>query len=106
MCLCVVIVFPILCVLMSVILPVPSLLSPSVLAMQQQAGLITSEECKGLVEPINVVRVHSGRSPEVVTKAANILKRHGFKEESKLLAGKQTRPLIHVRICGVLYSGA
>ena len=43
-----------------------------------------------------MVEVQRGKSPEVLTKTAEIIKRHGFEEESNLLAGIQTQPLIHV----------
>ena len=71
-------------------------LSP-VLAELQQADLITSEECEGMDDPSDVVGVQRGKSPEVQTKTADILRRHGL-EESNFLAGKQTRPLIHVHV--------
>ena len=76
-------------------LPVPSLLSPPVLGELQQADLITSEECKWL--PVrygisDVVEVQRCKSPEVMSKTANVLRRHGFDEQSILLAGRQSRP--------------
>ena len=46
----------------------------------------------------DVVKVQSGKSPEVQTKTAGILLRHGFEKESKFLASKQTQPLIHVPV--------
>ena len=70
----------------------------AVLAELQQASVITSEECEGLYHLGLVVQVQSGKSPEVVTKTADVLNKHGFEEESKLLAGKQTQPLIHVPV--------
>ena len=70
----------------------------AVLAELQQADLITGEECNRLEDSSDVVRVQSGKSPEVVTKTADVLNRHGFEEESKFLAGKQTQPLIHVPV--------
>ena len=75
-----------------IVLPVPSLLSPPALAELQHADLITSGECKRLSALTDVVTVQSGKSPEVLSKTANILKRHGFKELSRLLAGGQSRP--------------
>ena len=33
-----------------------------------------------------------GNSPEEMCKAAEVLKRHGFEEKSKFLAGRQSRP--------------
>ena len=87
---------------------VPSVISP-VFAELQQVDLITSEECEGMDDPSDVVAVQSGKSPQVQTKTANVLRRHGFVDESNLLAGKQTQPLIHFPsscACGMLYSGA
>ena len=77
---------------------VPSILSLPVLVELQQADLITGEECRGMRHPRYVVEVQSGKSPAVQTKTADVLKRHGFEEESKLLAGKQTLPIIHVPV--------
>ena len=71
-----------------IVLPVPSLLSPPVLAELQQAGLITSEESNGLMYPSRVVRVQRGKSPQVLTESANVFRTHGFVEESNFLAGK------------------
>ena len=76
-------------------LPVLSLLSPPVLGELQQADLITSEECKRLSVRYyisNVVDVQKGKSPEVMFKTAKVLRRHGFDEQSRLLAGRQSRP--------------
>ena len=67
-----------------------------VLTELQQAILITSEDCNGLYDPSDVIRLQSGKSPEVQSKTADVLKRHGFENESNLIAGKQTQPLIHV----------
>ena len=81
-----------------IVLPVLSLLSPPVLAELVQADLITSIEFRGLRYPSDVVAVQKYKSPEVLTKTAEILLRHGFEKESNLLAGKQTQPLIHVPV--------
>ena len=70
-------------------------LSPA-LAELQQADLITSEEC--WCGSYDVVECQSDESPEVQTKTADILRRHGFEKESNLLAGEQTQPLIHVPV--------
>ena len=75
-----------------VVLPVPSLLSPPVLAELQQADLITSEECEELRYISDVVRIQWDKSPEVMSKTAEVLRRHGFEEESRLLAGRHSRP--------------
>ena len=72
-------------------------LSP-VLAELQQADLITSEECRGLDEARDVVRVQSGKSSEVQSKTADVLRRHGFVKESTHLSGKQTQSFIHVPV--------
>ena len=78
------------------VLPVPSLLSPPVLGELQQADLITSEECKRLqvecYDISDVIDVQKGKSPEVMYQTAEVLRRHGFDEESKLLPGRQSRP--------------
>ena len=55
----------------------------------QEADLITNVECKGLTDFSDVVVVLRSKSPEVQIKAADVLIRHGFKEESNLLTGKQ-----------------
>ena len=70
----------------------------AVLAELQQVVLITSEECKWLDHPSDVLRIQSGKSPEVQSKTADVLRRHGLGNESTLLAGKQTQPLIHVPV--------
>ena len=84
-----------------IVLPVPSLLSPPVLTELRHADLITSEECKRMqlkqhlfwrVDLSDVVTVQRTKSPEVLSKTADILRRHGFLSESKVLAGKQSRP--------------
>ena len=85
LCLCVVIVFPISCVLICDCPPCPfSPLSP-VLSELQQADLITSEECRRLLTISGVVKVQSGKSPEVVTKTADALRRHGFEKEGDIV---------------------
>ena len=87
-----------------IVLPVPSLLSPPALAELRQADLMTSEECERLQYVSDVVTVQSGKSPEVMSKTANILQTHGFEDEFKLLAGRQSRPSPFA--CVMLYSGA
>ena len=39
-----------------------------------------------------VVDVQISKSPEVMSKTAEVLRRRGFDEESTLLAGRQSRP--------------
>ena len=75
-------------------------LIPPVLAELRQADLITSEECKKLsvwydcqrYDLSDVVIVQSGKSPEVMCETADVLRRHGFDEEFRLSAGRQSRP--------------
>ena len=98
MCLCVVIVCPSCVYYCVIVLPVPSHLSPLVLAELVQADLITSKERRRLDEPRDVIMVQRGKSPEVVSKTTEVFFRHGFKKESNLLAGEQTQPLIHVPV--------
>ena len=77
------------------VLPVPSPLSPPVLVELQQGDLITREECKWLpvrYDMNGVVDIQKGKSPEVMFKTAEVLRRHGFDELSRLLAGRQSRP--------------
>ena len=59
--------------------------------------MITSEECEGLhswelSDISGVVRLQRGKSPEVMSKTAEVLRRHGLEKESKLFAGRQSRP--------------
>ena len=84
-----------------------SLLSSSVNAViveLRQADLITAEEHKELSYISDVARVQSGKPPEVMAKTAAVLRRHGFEKESRLLAGRQSRP--SSICCVMLYSGA
>ena len=53
----------------------------------QQADLITSEECEEPSDINDVVAVQSGKSPAVMTKTADVLRRLGFEKESQLLTG-------------------
>ena len=81
-----------------IVLTVTSFLSPPVLAELVQADLITSEERRGLRYTSDVVEVQRGKSPDVLIKTADVFRRHGFEEESSILQGKQTQPLIHVPV--------
>ena len=74
-----------------IVLPVP-LLSPPVVTELQQADLITSEECSRLYDISDVVRAQRGKSPEVVAKTADVLRRHGFEKRSRFLEGRQSSP--------------
>ena len=69
-----------------------SSLVSAIIAELHQDDLITNEECERLSALTDVVRVQSGKSPVVVSKTADILQRHGYEEESRLLAGTQSRP--------------
>ena len=58
----------------------------------QHADLITSRGCDGLSDIDDVVGTQSSKSPEVMSNTAEVLRRHGFEKQSKLLAGRQSRP--------------
>ena len=75
-----------------IVLSVPSLVSPPVLIELRLADLITREECNGLSDPSDVVEVQCVKSPAVMAKSGDVLRRHGFESESKLLAGRQSSP--------------
>ena len=71
------------------VLPCPSHLSPPVFAELQQADVITPEECEEYMYDLKLmVKVQSGKSPEVLTKTADVLRRHGFEKDSNLLTSK------------------
>ena len=78
--------------------PCHSLLPLSVLLELQLANLI-GVECKGLYHSSLIVKIQRGRSLEVQTKTADVLRRHGFVEESNLLAGKQTQQPFGPSLC-------
>ena len=79
--------------------PLCSLSSDSpVLAELQHADMITSEECMGVYDLSCVVGVQRVKSPEIQSKTADVLQRHGFEKESNFLAGKQTQSLLHVPV--------
>ena len=71
----------------------PCSLSPlsvqAVLGELQQGDLISSEECEGLSDPSDVVEVLGRKSADVIAKTADVLRRHGFEKESKLLEGNR-----------------
>ena len=73
----------------------------AILAELQQASLITSEECKRVQYVTDVVNIQRGKSPEVMSKTADVLQTHGFEEESELLAGRQSR-LSFISLCYVV----
>ena len=75
-----------------IVLPVPCLISPPVLTELQLAGVIASEECKRLSDIRGVVSVQGSKSSDVLSKTAHILRRFEFEAESKLFAGRQSRP--------------
>ena len=100
-----------------IVLPVPSLVFLPVLAELRHAHLITSEECKRVLlmqycfswlaspdlraDLSHVVTVQRAKSPEVMSKTADVLKRHGFGSKSRLLAGRQSRPSF-ISLCYVV----
>ena len=71
--------------------PVPFTSLSPVLADLRQGGL-TASESRRLSDISGVVRLQSGKSPEVMSITADVLQIHGFDEESRLLAGRQSRP--------------
>ena len=75
-----------------------SLLSPvnAVHAELREDDLITSGEYEVLSGISDVVRVQRDKSPEVVFQTADVLRRHGFKEASRFLAGREL--LIHLSV--------
>ena len=108
-CVCVLvsdITFPILCVLLCDYPTWP--LSPHsaqvVLAELQEAELITSDECRGLNDASDVVGVQRGKSPEVLTKTADVLRRRRFPKTAGLLTGKLALPLTMCLWCVVQWS--
>ena len=70
-----------------IIVPFPCLPSPSVLTELQQAKLITREEREELSDINEVVRLQRGKAPDVVCKTADVLRKHGFEKEAKVLPG-------------------
>ena len=68
-----------------IVLPVHSL---PVLVEVQQANLVTAEECGKLQDCDDLAILLSGKSPDMVAQSTEILKKHGFVEESKFIAGK------------------
>ena len=87
-----------------IVLPVPSLLSPPVLAELRQADLITSEECEGLSYPSDVVIVQLFKSPRVVAETADVLRKNGLGKESRRLASTAYYRTIadHLLVCSLL----
>ena len=79
--------------------PCPFFLFHTALAELQQAGFLTSDECKGYF-----IHAVSGKPPAVVSQACEILMRHGFETESKLIAGKQM--FCKLSVFGCTYNGA
>ena len=77
-----------------IVLPVPSLLSPPVLIELQLSDLITSEECEELSGISDVLETQSGKSPEVMSKTAGVLRCHTLEEESELFAGSFHFPVL------------
>ena len=92
-------VFHIFCICLFHCPPCPFFLFHTALAELQQAGLLTSDECKG-----NFIHAVSGKSPAVVSQACEILTRHGFETESKFIAGKQI--FCKLSVFGCTYNGA
>ena len=75
-----------------------------VLAEVQQAYLVTAEECKWLQDCDDLAILFSGKSPDMVAQSNEILKKHGFDEMSKFLAGKLILVVPQLFSCVWLYS--
>ena len=88
MCACVCILSPSCVCYYVIVLSVPALLPPPVLAELRQADLIASDECKELSDISDVVRVQHTKSLDVMTKTAAVFRRLGYEKESKFLSGK------------------
>ena len=72
--------------------------------MQPPSDLLFSRYVRQELSDISgVVRVQSGKSPEVMSKTAEVLRRHGFEKESNFLAGRQSRPSFISRVCACLW---
>ena len=69
-----------------------------VLAELQHTDMMTNEECRGVYNLGFVVGVQRVKSPEIQSKTADILRKHGFEKESNHLAGKQTQSFLHVPV--------
>ena len=83
-----------------IVLPVPSLLSPPVLAELQQAHLITYEECAKVRHIDDVVALQRKKPSEVQVKSAEVFFKLGFQtEKAKLFAGKWIHSISSAALC-------
>ena len=83
-----------------IVLPVPSLLSPPVLAELQQAHLLTNEECDDVWDIDDVVALQRKKPSEVQVKSAEVLLKHGLQtDEAKLFAGKWIHSISSAALC-------
>ena len=76
----------------NVILPCPisHSISPPVLAELRQAKLISAQECAVLTDFIELVRVQSDKSPELMAKTEDALRKCGLEKEFIATSGRQT----------------
>ena len=58
----------------------------------RQINLITFEEYWRFNDISDMVKVQRSKSSDVMFKTADVLRKYGFEEESRLLAGRQSRP--------------
>ena len=70
--------------------PCHFLSSPTVLAELQQANLISRQDCEEVKDISDVLEVQRGKSPQVQSKTADILRSQKWDKEAGLLSGKQT----------------
>ena len=86
----------------------PCPLSPhsvrAVLADLQKARVITGFESRDLKDPSAVVKLQSKKSPEMMVTTADILRAHGFANESQILTGEWIDLICVCRTCnGALF---
>ena len=71
--------------------------------MQPPSDLFFSRYVRQELSDISgVVRVQKGKSPEVMSKTAEVLRRHGLEKESNFLAGRQSPSFISC-VCACLW---
>ena len=87
-----------------IVLPVPSLHSPPVLAELQQAHLITYEECDYVEDIDDVVALQREKPSEVQVKTAEVFFKLGLQtEEMKEFAGKWIHSISPSALCVLLH---
>ena len=54
----------------------------------QQTGLVSTEENVGVADISSVLQSQSYKSAAVMGESSKLLKRHGLKEEARILSGR------------------